>query len=121
MGCCGPFFQKNVVAVLFKKCRDEVIDEGCVDERCIGVHAHDYVGIEQFCGAGEPRQHVIFGAAHHGDIVVACPFRNRVVARIGGGRDGDFLDESRALKAMDYVPEQGLSRYGLQHLAGQTC
>ena len=55
--------------------------------------------------------------------VMPCAAPNSTMAssqRIGGGGDGDVLDQARRFQAMDDVPEQRLAGDGLQHLARQA-
>ena len=76
----GAFFEQHIVAVLLDEIFDQMIDEARIDERRIGGHAHDDVGVEQFGGARKPRQHVVFRSAHDGHIVLAAEFDDGVVA-----------------------------------------
>ena len=119
MGACRAFFHQHIIAALLDHAGDQMIDEARIDERRIGGHPHDDVGIQLFGGAGEAGQHIVFRPAHHGDAFGCAEFHNRVVQRIGGGGDGDLFDQVRGFEAMHDVPEQRLAGDGLQHLAGQ--
>ena len=87
----STFLQQNIIAVLRDQMLHQMIDKARIDERRIGGHAHDDIGIEQFGGARKAGQHVILRPAHHGHIVGAAEFGDGVVARIGGRRNRDLL------------------------------
>ena len=120
MGASRALFHQHIIAILVDQAGDQMIDEARIHERRIGGDAHDDIGIELFGGAGETGQHIVFGAAHHGDAVCRAEFHNRLVERIGRGGDGDLLDQLRGFEAMDDVPEQRLARDRLQHFARQA-
>ena len=71
-------------------------------------------------GQGEPGQNVILGTAHHSDTVRRAELHNRFIERIGGGGDGDVLDQLRTFEAMNDVPEQWFAGDRFQHFARQA-
>jgi len=120
MGAFRAVLQQNVIAVLLDKGGDQVIHKTSIDERNVGRHLHDDVGVQLLGGAGIAGQHIVFGTAHHGDALGIAPFHDRLIGRVRAGSHRDLLQQVAGPQSMHDVPQQRLARDGFEHLAGQT-
>ena len=120
MGAFHAVFQQDIVAILFDQGGNQVIHETRVYEGRVRRHPYDDVGVQLFGRAGIAAQHIIFGPAHHDDVVGVAPFHDGFVGRIDGGGDGNVFQQPAFLQPVHDMPQQRLAGDGPQHLARQS-
>ena len=108
------WFQHDEVGVVAQHLADEIVDERRIDEGCVGSDADNDVRVDCLCCKCVAREHVVFGASDNDCALrlrIGCEF---VVSWIGGCCDAQRLNEVRFFQTMKHVPEQRLTRDGLQ-------
>ena len=100
---------------------DDSVGDPRIDQRAVGCHSHDDVGIGGTRGPDHPGQHVLLAAPQDPDSLGGSSFDDRVVAGCDRGCDDDLVKRV-ALRAAGGSPGRASAvRRGPQHLPGETC